>query len=167
MSAPVREMPGDAGGHGPAGRPAAIQLHASAVAVGGQGCLITGRSASGKSTLAIEMLALGAELVADDRVDIRRAGEALMLSAPAPIAGLVEVRGAGILRLPARGEAPLALIVDLDEAERERLPDGRHRELLGLPCPLVLGRGRVGLAALAVVLLRAGGACAAASLGPG
>ncbi len=51
---------------------ATTQLHASAVAVDGRGCLITGASASGKSTLALEMIALGAELVADDRVDVRR-----------------------------------------------------------------------------------------------
>ncbi len=165
MSAPVCDAP--AGGDAPAGSPAATQLHGSAVAVGGCGCLITGRSASGKSTLAIEMLALGAELVADDRVDIRLAGERLLLSAPAPIAGLVEARGVGILRLPARAEVPLALLVDLDEAERERLPEARRRKLLGVACPLILGRGRAGLAALAVVLLRAGGVCDPAALGPG
>ena len=155
-------MPGDL-----RGRPVAAQLHASAVAVEGRGCLITGRAGAGKSTLAIEMVALGAELVADDRVDIRRADGALVLSAPPAIAGLVEARGAGILRLRARDEAPLALIVDLDEAERERLPDGRRRELLGVSCALLLGRGRAGLAAIAIVLLRAGGACDAAGLGPG
>lgn len=142
------------------------QLHASAVAVEGRGCLITGRSGAGKSTLAIEMVALGAELVGDDRVDVRRAGEALILSAPATIAGLVEARGAGILRLPARAEAPLALIVDLDEAEAERLPEGRSRQLLGVPCPLILGRGRAALAAVALIVLRAGGACDARALGP-
>jgi HPr kinase/phosphorylase len=135
----------------------ATQLHATAVAVDGRGCLITGASAAGKSTLGLEMIALGAELVADDRVDVRRAEGALLLSAPATIAGLIEARGVGILRLPARAEAPLALIVDLDEAEGERLPEGRWRELLGVACPLVLGRSRVGLAALATVLLRAGG----------
>jgi HPr kinase/phosphorylase len=136
---------------------AATQLHATAVAVDGRGCLITGASASGKSTLALEMIALGAQLVADDRVDVRRRVGTLMLSAPATIAGLIEARGIGILRLPARDEAPLAVIVDLDEAERERLPEAPRRDLLGAPCTLVRGRGRVGLAALVFVLLRAGG----------
>jgi HPr kinase/phosphorylase len=147
--------------------PTATQLHASAVAVYGRGCLITGKAGAGKSTLAIEMVALGAELVADDRVDIRRTGEALTLSAPAAIAGMIEARGIGILRLPARREAPLALVVDLDAAEPERLPARRGRELLGLTCALLLGRDRAGLAALTFVLLRAGGACDAQALGPG
>lgn len=134
----------------------ATQLHATAVAVKGRGCLITGAAGTGKSTLALEMMALGAELVADDRVDLRREGDALVLSAPATIAGLIEARGAGILRVAACAEARLALIVDLDDAEAERLPEARRRELLGVPCRLLLGRARAGLAALAVVLLRAG-----------
>ena len=132
------------------------QLHASAVAVDGRGCLITGRAGAGKSTLALELVALGADLVADDRVDTRRSGEALILSAPSALAGMVEARGLGILRLPVRHEAPLALIVDLDEPETERLPE-RRRELLGLSCTLVFGRGRAGLAALVFLLLRSGG----------
>jgi HPr kinase/phosphorylase len=138
--------------------PLATQLHASAVAVQGRGCLITGASASGKSTLSLEMIALGAELVADDRVDVRRTVEGLMLSAPPPIAGMIEARGIGILRLPTRRDVPLALIVDLDEAEHERLPEARCRELLGISCSLVCGQGRAGLAALAFVLLRSGSA---------
>jgi HPr kinase/phosphorylase len=133
---------------------AAVQLHATAVAVEGRACLITGAAGAGKSTLAFEMIALGAELIADDRVDVRRAVDGLILSAPPAIAGLIEARGAGILRLPARSEAPLALIIDLDERETQRLPEPRSREILGVPCRLVLGRARAGLAALAVVLLR-------------
>lgn len=135
---------------------ASAQLHASAVSVDGRGCLITGAAAAGKSTLAVEMIALGAELVADDRVDLRREGSALVMSAPVTIAGLVEVRGAGILRLPSRASAPLELVLDLDEAETERLPAERRREILGVPSRLILGRARAGLAALAFVLLRAG-----------
>jgi HPr kinase/phosphorylase len=133
---------------------AAIQLHGTAVAVDGRACLITGAAGAGKSTLAIEMIALGAELVADDRVDLRRAGEGLVLSAPPAIAGLIEARGAGILRMPACREAALALIVDLDRSETERLPRHRSREVLSVSCRLLLGRERAGLAALAMVLLR-------------
>ena len=149
---------GTPGGADGAGRDR-VQLHASAVAVDGRGCLITGASGAGKSTLAIEMIALGAQLVADDRVDVRRAGGGLLVSAPAPIAGLIEARGAGILRLGHRKEAPLALIVDLDHAETARLPEPRRREILGIPCPLLLGRGRAGLASLTFLLLRSGGPC--------
>lgn len=153
------------GPHSPDGPDTAVQLHASAVALAGRACLITGRAASGKSTLALEMVALGAELVADDRVDIRRAGEVLLVSAPPAIAGMIEARGVGILRLPVCREAPLAFLVDLDEAETERLPERPSRDILGLPCALVRGRGRAALAAIAFLLLRAGGACDAQTVG--
>ncbi|MEO1532556.1 MAG: serine kinase, partial [Pseudomonadota bacterium] len=43
-------------------------LHASAVALGERGLLILGPSGAGKTRLALELVALGAELVADDRV---------------------------------------------------------------------------------------------------
>lgn len=133
-----------------------IRLHGTAIALDGQACLITGAPGSGKSTLAIGMIALGAELVADDQVDVRRAGDGLILSAPPATAGLIEARGVGILRLSARSDVPLALIVDLDVAESERLPDPRQREILGMSAPVLLGRGRDGLAAIVITLLRVG-----------
>lgn len=133
-----------------------VILHASAVAVGDRACLITGEAGAGKSTLAIAMIALGAELVADDRVNARHEGGALILSAPSTLAGLIEARGAGILRLPSRARARLGFIIDLDRAETERLPDPSSRAVLGVPVRVLSGRGRAGLAALAVVLLRHG-----------
>ena len=69
-------------------------LHGSAVAVGEHALLITGAAGAGKTTLALEMIALGAELIADDRVGAWPDGAGrLWLSAPPNIAGLVEMRG--------------------------------------------------------------------------
>ena len=147
-----------------AGRPApsaGAQLHGSAVAAGGRAVLITGAAGAGKTTLALEMIALGAELVADDRVDTwpESAGPdgagRLWLSAPANIAGLVELRGFGLVRLSARPRAALKLIADLDQSESERLPPRRRRVLSGIACPVILCQGRPGLAALLTCLLRA------------
>jgi len=142
-----------------AGRPGPEQgadLHGSAVAAGEHALLITGAAGTGKTTLALEMIALGAELVADDRVGAwpDSAGR-LWLSAPANIAGLVEIRGFGLVRLAARPRAALKLIADLDHSETERLPPRRHRELSGIACPVILCKGRPGLAAALICLLRA------------
>ena len=50
-----------------------------------------------------------------------------------PLAGLIEVRGLGILRVDAVEAAPLVLLVDLvRSAEVERLPESRFEEVLGL-----------------------------------
>lgn len=131
-------------------------LHASAVAVGGRGLLITGGAGAGKTTLALEMIALGARLVADDlvRAETDHAGR-LQLSAPEGIAGLVEVRGFGLARLPARASVTLSLIADLDRAEAARLPEPRQRTIRGIACPVFLCKGKPGLAAALTCLLRA------------
>lgn len=131
-------------------------LHASAVAVAGRGLLITGAPGAGKTTLALRMIALGAVLVADDRVQVAP-GEAggLVLSPPPNLAGLAEVRGFGLARLEAAPAVPLALIADLDRAEPDRLPPIRERVLSGIACRVILCKGKPGLAAALTCLLRA------------
>lgn len=113
-----------------------IEVAGSAVALGGRGLLITGRPGSGKSTLALELVALGARLVADDVVLLGEEAGSLTMAAPPRLAGLIEARGIGILRLP-HGPAPLRLVADLDRAEPERVPPPRARDLLGHAVPLV------------------------------
>lgn len=119
--------------------PPAANIHATAVALdAGRGVLILGPSGAGKSALALRLMALGAHLVADDRVDLRHEAGALLAAAPAALFGLIEARGAGILRATALASARIALVVDLSERETERLPPMRHSEILGVSLPLVL-----------------------------
>lgn len=131
-------------------------LHASAIAAGPHGLLITGASGAGKTTLALEMIALGADLVADDRVCVQPGTDGLLwMSAPPAGAGLIELRGFGLLRLAARPRAALRLIADLDRAEADRLPRRRERVLSGIACPVMLCKGRPGLAAALSCVLKA------------
>ena len=110
-------------------------LHASAVAVGNRGLLICGASGSGKSSLALQMIALGASLVADDRVLVRRRSEGgLHLSCPEPIRGMIEARGFGLLAVP-RTTAIAVALVDLDAKESERLPVPRETLIAGEALP--------------------------------
>lgn len=115
-------------------------LHATAVAIDGRGLLILGRAGAGKSSLAMRLMALGAGLVADDRVLVRRQDDRLTARAPAPLAGLIEARGIGLLRAPYRPEVDLTAVVDLDQPETDRLPPLRHYPILGVTLPLVLGQ---------------------------
>lgn len=112
-------------------------LHASAVALGGKGLLILGPSGSGKSSLALELMGLGAVLVADDRVHLVRAGTRLIASAPDAIRGRIEARGIGILKADAVAEAEVALVVDLATQETERLPHQKQVMLMDLSLPVV------------------------------
>lgn len=116
-----------------------LLLHASAVAFKGKAALILGASGSGKSSLALELMALGADLVADDQAELWQdePRQGLSVRCPPAIFGLVEARGLGLLRANAAAEAKVTLVVDLDVSETERLPPYRQISLLGQSLPLV------------------------------
>ena len=120
--------------------PLSTVVHGSAVAFGGRGLLILGTSGSGKSGLALALMGRGGQLVADDRVVLARREDVLVASAPAVLAGLIEARGVGILRVPAIPEAPLALVVDLDRPAAARMPQAVAITLLGLKLELISGK---------------------------
>lgn len=121
----------------------AVIVHASCVALGTQGVLLLGDSGAGKSDLALRLIHEGARLVADDRAVITIKQKKLHAAAPSTIAGMIEVRGLGIVALPAR-PARLALAVQLGR-EGPRLP-GEDRwtpALKGAPSlPLIQLDGR-------------------------
>ncbi|MCY3877828.1 MAG: HPr kinase/phosphatase C-terminal domain-containing protein [Rhodobacteraceae bacterium] len=140
-------------------------LHASAVAVGDRAVLLTGPSGSGKSSLAMDMISRGAVLVADDRTELRRRGDFVEVSAPVEIAGLIEARGVGILRLPSIGPVCLELVVDLGAEETARLPERHSERLLEVEVDALRGGNVPGLAAVLTAILRFGW-CEDAALPP-
>jgi hypothetical protein len=99
-----------------------VNIHAGCVAIGGCGVLILGKSGAGKSDLALRLLDEGARLVADDRCELYLLGGKLRARPPASIAGLMELRGIGIIALPHAKSAVLALAVRVSERRQERLP---------------------------------------------
>ena len=113
-------------------------LHATCVAIGGRGVLLTGASGAGKSDLALRLIDRGAELVSDDGTLVEARDGRLFGSAPATIAGRIEVRGIGIVELPARAAVPVALIVALDQPV-PRMPDEvlPTRAIEGVALPLI------------------------------
>lgn len=119
-------------------------VHASAVLVGARAVLIRGPSASGKSRLALELLEAArtgalrfARLVADDRVHLEAAAGRLLASVPDALAGLIEVRGFGLLRVAHEPRAVIGLVIDLGAADAQRLPatDQRSTEINGIVLP--------------------------------
>lgn len=107
---------------------APMQIHASCAARQGAGVLLLGPPGSGKSDLVLRLLDRGFQLVADDQVEIH-GREAC---APATLAGLLEVRGLGILRLPYLDRARLELAVCLG-GPVARLPEPARHAPTGLP----------------------------------
>jgi HPr kinase/phosphorylase len=115
-----------------------ILVHATAVAIGGRAVLLRGPSGSGKSDLALRLIDAGARLVSDDYSKLQREDDTIVVRAPKPISGLIEVRGVGILKIEALAPAPLALIVDLVAPQHvERLPEPCSETIFGLAIPVV------------------------------
>jgi len=113
-------------------------VHGTSVAVGGGAVLLRGPSGSGKSDLALRLIDGGAALVADDRTALSREGEEILASAPPQIAGRMEVRGLGIVRLSAVSGIPVRVVVDIVPAEEvERLPKPAETMLLGIALPVL------------------------------
>jgi len=137
------------------GTAAAARLHASCVAIGGRGVVLLGPSGSGKSDLALRLIDAGGVLVADDQLLVERAGDGVLGRPVEALAGLLEVRGVGIFRLPHGAPRPLALLVELVAAECiERWPPGLTRTLLGveLPCCRLDPRAPAAAAVIRVTL---------------
>jgi HPr kinase/phosphorylase len=126
------------------------------VAYNGEALLITGASGSGKSSCALSLMAYGAQLVADDRTQVRRVNEKLIAEAPDRISGLIEARGLGILQADHVASAQVKAIIDLNETENERLPVYRERDILGLSVPLFFRVDAPYFAAALLQFLKAG-----------
>jgi serine kinase of HPr protein (carbohydrate metabolism regulator) len=100
-------------------------IHATGLVLGKAGLILRGVSGAGKSLLALELIdewearGLPAKLVSDDRIEIEAGSAGIVMHAPANIAGLIELRGRGIVERPFVRKAALHLVVDLiDDVER-------------------------------------------------
>lgn len=116
----------------------ATRLHATAVALGGRAALLTGPSGSGKSDLALRLVDAGWRLVADDQTLLWRRGGGVLCRPPERLAGRLEVRGIGIVRMPALAAAPVVLLCRLVPGGTvPRLPEPAVERLLDVPVPVV------------------------------
>jgi serine kinase of HPr protein (carbohydrate metabolism regulator) len=121
-------------------------VYGTCVALGGNAAILVGASGSGKSDLALRFLLstpadLEAALIADDQVRVSLSAGRLIASAPETIAGLIEVRGIGVIPLPARDAAEVKLIVKLvDPAAIPRMPPSppATQKVCGIDLPVLM-----------------------------
>ncbi len=112
----------------------ALNIHATCVQLAsGAGVLLMGPSGSGKSDLALRLIDGGAILVADDRCDLRVEDGSLIAQPPDTLAGLIEVRGVGIITLPYQKSVAVSLVVELvPPADVVRMPEQERFTQLGI-----------------------------------
>jgi HPr kinase/phosphorylase len=124
-----------------------MQVHGSCAARNGAGVLLLGAPGAGKSDLVLRLLDRGFVLVADDRVEIADG-----CARPADgLAGLLEVRGLGIVRMPFTAPVRLALAVMVGTAG-ERLPEPARYAPADIPLLTLDGRAAAAPAVIALAL---------------
>ncbi len=113
-----------------------MRFHASCAAWGcsdgWDAVLLVGPPGAGKSDFLVRLIDAGWRLVADDQVLMADG----LAWAPETLAGLIEVRGLGIFRLPYLARARPRLVVELG-VQTERLPEPRRDKNLGLPVVVI------------------------------
>lgn len=113
-----------------------LTVHGTTVAIGTKGVLITGASGAGKSDLALRLIDRGAVLVADDRTRLDVKNGRLIASPPATIAGMIEVRGIGVVEVAHIGKARVVLAIDLS-ANVPRMPEPAFQTFAEVSVPLL------------------------------
>lgn len=113
-------------------------IHASCVSINNKAILLIGDSGSGKSDIALRLIDGGAQLVADDYIEITSKENMLTVAPPKKLEGLIEARGVGILTLPFIRDIELKLVIKLvARDEVERLPEPQFFDCLGYKLPLL------------------------------
>lgn len=133
--------------------------HCSVVQIDGAGVMIEGASGSGKTSLALGLIdtararGLAASLVSDDQALLSVAGERLVASAPAAIAGLAELRGYGIARVEHVDCCEIDVVGRLDADEGlPRMAEPGRTTIKGVELPLLHLPGRHEQQAARIVL---------------
>ncbi|EPE95553.1 HPr kinase/phosphorylase [Rhizobium grahamii] len=114
-------------------------IHATAIVVGKTGLLFMGPSGWGKSMLAFtcineaQRLGISSALVADDQALLSEVDGSVIAACPASIAGLLELRGTGLVRLPHIASAAMhyAILPASPTGEKRLPPEGERTTIAG------------------------------------
>ncbi|MBC6444128.1 MAG: HPr kinase/phosphatase C-terminal domain-containing protein [Alphaproteobacteria bacterium GM202ARS2] len=119
----------------------AMTVHATTVCWKGRGLLLRGAAGSGKSDLALRLIAQGARLIADDLTTLYRKGdrlEARLPNVPSFFRGKLALRGAGLLHMPYRQKTRIHLVADLSPEPSDDPYPSLSCQLMGLTIPRIV-----------------------------
>lgn len=108
-------------------------IHATSVAIDGVAVLIEGASGAGKSDLALRLIDRGASLVSDDYTVLTRQDRQLIANPPENLAGKMEVRGIGIIKVSHVTDIAVGLLVTISETPPRMPAETIYREIAGVP----------------------------------
>lgn len=114
-----------------------MKHQATCVAIEGRAILIEGEPGAGKSSLALALIDRGAVLVGDDGVALEQDGARLLASPVAETAGLLEVRGLGLITMPVLAAVPVALVILLDREAPRFIEEAETVTRHGITLPLI------------------------------
>lgn len=123
--------------------PPSLLVHATAVAIRDLGAdapaaLLRGPSGCGKSDLALRLIDAGGILIADDQTRLILDAGLVVATVPPAIAGLIELRGIGLVPVPYRARAVVAVVFDLVPGlVLERMPEPETERFFGITLPLI------------------------------
>jgi serine kinase of HPr protein (carbohydrate metabolism regulator) len=113
--------------------------HCSVVQIDGSGVMITGRSGSGKTSLALGLLEAfsasgkSAHFICDDQALLEERDGVLIAHAPKALAGRLELRGYGIIEMAYEPSCKIVLVANLVEPDQiERMPVPKQVSVQGI-----------------------------------
>ena len=113
-------------------------LHGSCAALEGEAVLFLAPPGGGKSDLLLRLIERGWRLVADDQVALGVGPEVAMAAPPPALAGMLEVRGLGLLTGLDWSAAPLRLVARLvARGDVPRLPSPESWSAEAVTLPLI------------------------------
>ena len=113
--------------------------HGSCVDFNGKGLLILGDPRSGKSSLALACMSIGAILVGDDYIVLNTCDNKIIANNPPNISGKIEVSRVGILNCDFIKKTKIDLVINMSEIEISRLPKKRYISLDNCQVSLIYG----------------------------
>ena len=133
-------------------------IHGTCICIDAVAALLIGRSGTGKSGLALQMMAFGADLIADDQTLLTCQSDAIEATCPSLIRNRIEARGVGLLCAQAKSRSFVRVVIDMEVIETDRLPPHRSCRILGFQLPL-LHKVNSPYFAAAIVQYLKGGRC--------
>ena len=110
-------------------------IHSTCVSLNKKGILIIGKSSAGKSSLGLDLIFAGGNLISDDITEISLQNNDLIAYVPKNLPRGLEVRNFGIIKVPMINHTIIDIVIDLNKVEKKRIPKKKYISIMGIKKP--------------------------------